>query len=214
MKATGTRALRAQKIIEILAKEYGAPKPGLEYANAWQLLVAAVLSAQCTDKRVNAVVPGLFAEYPTPEALAGASVDRVEKIIRSIGLFRAKARNLVGLAEIVAGRHEGAVPSDRAELERLPGVGRKTASVVLAQAFGVPAFPVDTHVYRVCRRLGLSAGKTPLEVEKDATRLLAPADWLKAHLLIIHHGRQVCAARNPKCGKCPLINLCPWPEEE
>lgn len=209
----GTNAPEIQHIINILSKKYGNPKPGLIFNDPWQLLVAAVLSAQCTDKRVNIIAPMLFSKYPTPRDLAGAGIESVENIIRSIGLFRAKARHLVSIAMTVDKNHGGKVPANRADLEQMPGVGRKTASVVLAQAFTIPAFPIDTHVYRVCRRLGLSSGKTPLAVEKSITQILAPENWMKAHLLFIHHGRQICAARKPKCRKCPLELPCPWPEK-
>jgi endonuclease-3 len=175
--------------------------------------VATVLSAQCTDDRVNRETPALFARFPGPQELAAADVAEVEGLIRSIGLFRTKARSLVGLAREVAERHGGRVPSDRAALEALPGVGRKTASVVLGQAFGVPAFAVDTHVGRVCRRLGFASSSVPRAVEEAVTELLPPAGWVEAHLLLIRHGRVTCTARRPRCPACPVRDLCPWPDK-
>ena len=204
-------AARLRKILGILRNLDPDVRPGLHHRSAWELLVATVLSAQCTDDRVNRVTPELFRRYPTPESLAVAGEGEVREVIRTVGIFRNKARNLVALAREVAGRHEGRVPEDRASLEALPGVGRKTASVVLGQAFDVPAFAVDTHVGRVCHRLGFSASSEPREVERRVTALLAPECWTSAHLLLIRHGRRTCAARRPLCGECPVRSLCAWP---
>lgn len=202
-------AKRLMQVLDRLRQDQPEPRPGLDYADPWQLLVATVLSAQCTDARVNQVTPDLFARYPGPRELAAAPVDAVEAAIRSIGLFRTKARHLVAMAGAVVERHGGAVPADRAALEALPGVGRKTASVVLGQGFGVPAFAVDTHVGRVCARLGFAHRAEPRAVEEAITALLPPEQWVTAHLLFIHHGRRVCSARKPACARCSLATLCP-----
>lgn len=212
-----SRNLDAERLHAILERlRAGGPpvRPGLDHDGPWSLLVATVLSAQCTDARVNQVTPGLLGRFPTPAALAAAPVGEVEDAIRSVGLFRTKARNLVALAGEVARRHGGEVPRAREALEALPGVGRKTASVVLGQAFDVPAFPVDTHVGRVCRRLGFSPTPGPREVERRVTPLLDPSEWTEAHLLLIRHGRQTCTARKPRCPGCPVRDLCPWPDKE
>lgn len=212
-KTKASEAARLALILDTLAEVQGPVAPGLHYADPWQLVVATVLSAQCTDARVNLTTPALFARYPTPAALAGAEVADVEGAIRSIGLFRAKARNLVALARLVSDEHGGRVPGDRESLERLPGVGRKTASVVLAQGFGVPAFAVDTHIGRVCWRLGFSPKREPLEVERRVTALLPPGRWRESHLLLIRHGRLVCKAQRPLCPSCPVRQWCPWPDK-
>ena len=211
MKRANPEAQRLQKIFAVLAARYPQVGPALAHRNPWELLVATVLSAQCTDARVNQVTPELFRRYPSPAALAAAEVAEVEAVIRSIGLYRNKARHLVALAGALANGHRSRVPEERAALEALPGVGRKTASVVLGQAFGIPAFPVDTHVGRVCQRLGLAASREPRVVEQAVTRLLPEEQWNQGHLLFIYHGRGTCTARAPRCGTCPLDDLCPWP---
>jgi endonuclease-3 len=209
-KAEAGRLLR---ILDLLRDGQPPVVPGLRYRDPWQLVVATVLSAQCTDTRVNLVTPGFFARYPTPAALAAAPAAEVEEAIRSIGLFRTKAKNLVALARLVAERHGGRVPAERGALEALPGIGRKTASVVLAQGFAVPAFAVDTHVGRVCWRLGFAPTREPREVERRITALLAPSLWTEAHLLLIRHGRLICKALKPRCPVCPVHRLCPWPDK-
>ncbi|GAB4260754.1 MAG: endonuclease III [Deferrisomatales bacterium] len=213
METADPEARRLRAVLRLLRESGLEPRPGLHHSSAWQLLVATVLSAQCTDARVNQVAPRLFARYPSARALARAELGEVEETIRSIGIFRNKARHLVALAGIVAERHGGKVPRDRAALEALPGVGRKTASVVLGQAFGIAAFPVDTHVGRVCHRLGFSPSPRPEPVEARVTRLLDPGEWMDAHLLLIRHGRRTCTARNPKCPACPVRRLCRWPHK-
>ncbi|TLM97540.1 endonuclease III, partial [bacterium] len=174
-----------------------------------ELLVATILSAQCTDERVNLTTPALFAAYAGPKELANAKVEDVELIIRSIGLYRNKAKNIVETAKIITEKFGGEVPPVREELEKLPGVGRKTASVVLAQGFGVPAFAVDTHVGRVSTRMGFSPSPDPLVTEKHLTALLLPEKWRDAHLILINHGRKYCMARSPDCENCPVGALCP-----
>jgi endonuclease-3 len=209
MREAKSEAGRILEILDILRRGNPSPRPGLHYADPWQLLVATALSAQCTDARVNQVTPGLFARYPGPRDLAAADVTQVEQEIRSIGLFRNKARNLVAMAASVVERFGGEVPAERAALEALPGVGRKTASVVLGQGFGVPAFAVDTHVGRVCTRLGFARRPDPKEVEERIVAILDFPQWVDAHLLFIHHGRRVCTARKPSCPDCPVAALCP-----
>jgi endonuclease-3 len=209
MRNKKSEAARLEKILAILKGPGEEPKPGLVFTSPWELLVSTILSAQCTDKRVNETTPALFARYPGPAELASANVSEVEELIRSIGLFRNKAKNLVEAAKAVVRDHKGKVPSVREELEALPGVGRKTASVVLSQGFGVPAFAVDTHVGRVCRRLGFSKSKDPAEVEKAVTALLPEEKWRPAHLILIRHGRQIWTARSPRCPVCPVLELCP-----
>ncbi len=202
---------RFRQILDLLRSRHPDVAPSLDHGSPWELLVATVLSAQCSDAQVNRVTPALFARYPDPAALAAADPARVAECIRSIGLFRTKGRNLVAAADRIVREHGGRVPPDRAALESLPGVGRKTASVVLAQGFGIPAFPVDTHVGRVCHRLGFAPSAEPREVERRVTPLVAPDRWNEAHLLLIRHGRVSCAARKPRCGECPVAHLCPWP---
>jgi endonuclease-3 len=206
-------AQRLREILSVLETRYPGVGSPLRHRSAWELLVATILSAQCTDQQVNRITPELFRRYPTPKALAGAEVGTLENVIRSIGLFRNKAQNLIAMAREIAEHYGGRVPRDRKSLEALPGVGRKTASVVLGQAFGEPAFAVDTHVGRVCHRLGFSTKPDPLEVERRVTALLAPGRWAAAHLVLIRHGRDTCTARSPKCPECPVRRLCPWPEK-
>lgn len=212
-RSKNAEAERLARILDLLEGGQPPPQPGLIYRDPWQMLVATVLSAQCTDRRVNLVTPSLFARFPTPRDFASAGQAEMEEAIRSIGLFRNKAKNLIALAQILEERHGGEVPADREALERLPGVGRKTASVVLAQAFQVPAFAVDTHIGRVCWRLGFAKSKDPVEVERNITPLLPSSRWAEAHLLLIRHGRNVCHARVPRCPECPVRELCRWPDK-
>ena len=199
----------AKKELEILAQLYPDAVTALVYHSHFELLIAVMLSAQTTDVGVNKVTPELFARFPSALALAQADVDEVDRIIARIGFHHQKARNAVAIARLLVERHQGEVPRDRDALESLPGVGRKTASVVISVAFEEAAFAVDTHVYRVSRRLGLSLGATPREVEEDVTRLLPPEQWRHAHHWLILHGRQICKAPVPKCALCPLRVLCP-----
>ncbi|MCU4183634.1 endonuclease III [Acidiferrimicrobium sp. IK] len=195
-----------------LAEEY----PGttrelceLDFATPYQLLVATVLSAQTTDVAVNGATPALFARYPTPADLAAARPEDVEALIHGTGFFRAKARSIMGLAAALEERFGGEVPPRMADLVTLPGVGRKTANVVLSVAFGVPGFPVDTHVVRLTHLLGLTTETDPVRIETEVTALLPRKEWGTASLRLILHGRRVCIARRPRCDQCSLADFCP-----
>jgi endonuclease-3 len=182
----------------------------LEFRTPFELLVATILSAQCTDKRVNMVTPVLFARYPTPQALAEARAEDVEAIIRSTGFFRAKTKSILGMADAVVEQHGGEVPRELDALVRLPGVGRKTANVVLGNAFGIEeGVVVDTHVARVSARLGLTRETDPVRIEQDLVRLFPRGTWTMLSHLLIWHGRRVCDARRPRCEACSLRDRCP-----
>ncbi|WP_293910261.1 endonuclease III [Deinococcus sp.] len=200
---------RAADILAELTALYPDARTELEYASPFELLVATVLSAQATDKSVNAATPALFAAYPDAAALAAAPLEHVEALIKRIGLFRSKARNLVSLAGLLQERHGGKVPNDFAAVVALPGAGRKTANVVLSNAYGMPAIAVDTHVGRLSRRLGLSTETNPDKVEMDLQRLFPQGRWIFLHHALILHGRRVCEARKPLCPACSLAALCP-----
>ncbi len=180
-----------------------------DHADAFQLLVATILSAQCTDERVNLTTPALFARYPDPASLASADAAELEQLIRSTGFFRAKARNLIGMATAVVTRFCGAVPSRMEDLVTLPGVGRKTANVVRSVAFGLPGLPVDTHVQRVSRRLGLTEETDPVKVEADLDAMIPPSRRGAFSIRLILHGRATCKARSPRCPDCVLADFCP-----
>lgn len=180
----------------------------LVFDGPYQLIVAVVLSAQCTDRRVNMVTPAVFAKYPTPEALAAASEDELYELIKSVSYPRSKARHLIGLGKGITENFGGHVPGDIGQLQTLPGVGRKTANVVASIIFKEPVIAVDTHVFRVSRRLGLSNGRTPLAVEADLERNIPAGYRADAHHWIILHGRYVCTARAPKCGECGISQWC------
>jgi endonuclease-3 len=203
-----TRAL-AQRELALLEEAYPAAVTALDYDSPFTLLIAVILSAQCTDARVNMTTPALFAAYPTPAALGSAAQEDVERLVKSCGFFRMKAKNIIAAARAIAERHGGAVPNEREALEALPGVGRKTANVVLSVAFAEAAFAVDTHVFRVAHRLGLTLGKTPRAVEDDVVKLV-PAEKLRhAHHWLILHGRAICKAPTPLCDRCPVKEICP-----
>ena len=189
------------------------PTTELEYASPYQLLVAVVLSAQATDKGVNLATRRLFALAPTPEAMVSLGEDAIAEQIKTIGLFRNKARNTLLLSQQLLERHGGEVPHDRAALEALPGVGRKTANVVLNTVFGDPTMAVDTHIFRLANRTGLAPGKDVLEVEKRLLRRIPKAYLRDAHHWLILHGRYVCVARTPRCGECLLRDLCRFPDK-
>jgi endonuclease-3 len=204
------KAERAPEIRRRLQKAYPDAHCALDFSNPYELTVATILSAQCTDKRVNMVTPELFRRYPTPAALAAADPADVEEIIKSTGFFRAKTKSLIGMATAVDEKHDGAIPAKMDELVKLPGVGRKTANVVLGNAFDVNVgVVVDTHVTRVSQRLGLTKQTDPVKIEQDLMKLFPQAGWTMLSHLFIEHGRQVCDARKPKCEVCPLSDLCP-----
>lgn len=204
------RAVAVEQLA-ILERSYPEAWTALDYRSDYELLIAVILSAQCTDARVNMITPKLFAKYPTPADLARAKQTDVEKIIRSCGFFRMKSRNVIACARDLVERFSGAVPREREELESLAGVGRKTASVVMANAFSEAALAVDTHVFRVAHRLGLTLGTTPRQVEEDLTKLVPPEKWgLTTHWLILH-GRAICKAPTPLCARCPVAPRCPTP---
>lgn len=184
------------------------PRGELEFSNAFELLVAVILSAQATDKSVNIATRELFRHANTPQALLGLGVAGLETYIKRIGLYRTKARNIIATCKALIDNHDGAVPRDRAALEALPGVGRKTANVVLNIAFGEPTIAVDTHIFRIANRTGLAPGKTPLAVEEKLLKVTPPEFRLHAHHWLILHGRYVCVARKPRCAECLIRDLC------
>jgi endonuclease-3 len=202
-----TRAVAAEELA-ILERTYPHAVTALEYANPFQLLVAVILSAQCTDARVNLTTPHLFAKYPDATALANADPADVEVIIKSCGFFRQKTKSIISAAQGLVAEHGGRVPGDRESLEALRGVGRKTANVVMSVAFEEAAFAVDTHVFRVAHRLGLTLATTPRGVEDDVTKLVPREQWRHAHHWLILHGREICKAPIPQCGRCP-VTMCP-----
>jgi endonuclease-3 len=200
---------RARAIARALGDAYPDADCALHHRNAWELIVATILSAQCTDAMVNRVTAELFAELPTPAALAAASRERVEALVKRTGFFRQKTKAIQATARAVAEQHGGEVPADMETLRTLPGVGRKTANVVLGTAFGHPAIFVDTHVRRLSNRLGLTVNDDPDKIERDLQSLLPSDVWTRTAHRLIHHGRQICFARTPKCSACPLARWCP-----
>jgi endonuclease III len=209
---TAKRA-RARKILDALERAYPDAKIALDFKTPLQLLIATILSAQCTDERVNMVTPGLFKTYPTAQALARAKPAKLEQEIRSTGFFRSKARSLQGMAQGLVERHGGEVPRERDGLTELPGVGLKTANVVLGNAFGVDALAVDTHVFRVSQRLGLAKSEDPNEIHDRLVEVVPKGRLTQATHLLITHGRRTCLARKPACPVCPVRALCPWPDK-
>lgn len=200
---------RFKKIVEYFSTHMPVAETELQYTNPYELLVAVILSAQCTDKRVNLVTPALFKEYPRPEVMATAKPEDVFKYIRSISYPNNKARHLVGMAKMLVNDFKGVVPGDIKELQKMPGVGRKTANVIASVVYDKPAMAVDTHVFRVSARLGLTTNaKTPLETEKQLVKYIPTSKIAIAHHWLILHGRYVCVARKPLCDKCGLTNLC------
>lgn len=203
------RATKALLVLDRLEQAYPDATCALSYTTPWQLLAATILSAQCTDVRVNQVTPRLFARYPDPAAMAAADPGQVEVLIRSTGFFRNKAKSLIGCAAQIMARHDGLVPCRLEALVALPGVGRKTANVVLGNAFGVPGMVVDTHVGRIARRLGWTRASDAERIERDLCRLLPEARWTQASHVLIFHGRQCCRAQTAWCSTCPVTELCP-----
>ncbi len=200
---------RTSDVLRRLKVEYPQAICELTHESAFQLLAATILSAQCTDVRVNMVTPALFKSYPTAEKLSVADVRHVEQLVRSTGFYQTKAKNLVGMASQVMSRYGGEVPREMEDLVTLPGVGRKTANVLRSVVFDLPGLPVDTHVGRLSRRLGLTKQEDPVKVERELNAMLPPPEWGQFSLRLILHGRRVCDARKPKCEECLLENLCP-----
>jgi endonuclease III len=205
-------ALKAHSsvVLDRLLREYPNAHCALDFTNAYELLAATILSAQCTDKRVNMVTPTLFARYPNAEALAAAKQEDVEEIIKTTGFFRNKAKSLIGMATALVEHHGGKVPADMDALVKLPGVGRKTANVILGNAFGRnDGIVVDTHVTRLSNRLALTSGTDAVKIEQALIPLFPQQHWTMLSHLLIEHGRQVCDARSPRCGDCILADVCP-----
>lgn len=203
-----------KEMLRLLSLRYAGAQTGLEYGSSFELLIAVILSAQCTDVRVNLITRRLFPTWNSAAKMQELSVAELEELIHDCGLFRAKARNILATCRMLTERWQGEVPATLEELTALPGVGRKTANVVLSHQFGVPAIAVDTHVFRVANRAGLAAGKTPAEVEQGLMKLIPRADWSDAHHWLIWHGRKICRARNPLCRECDLSSLCPSANQE
>jgi endonuclease III len=203
---------RAREVVELMAAEYPGSADelcALHHDGPFQLLVATILSAQCTDERVNMTTPAVFAKYPTPDDLAAANLEQLEDLIRPTGFFRSKAKNLVGMATGLRDRFGGEVPTEMDDMTTLPGVGRKTANVVRSVAFGLPGLPVDTHVGRLARRLKLTRNTDPVKVEADLDAIVAPEERGTLSVRLILHGRRVCTARVAHCERCVLAGICP-----
>jgi endonuclease-3 len=199
---------KIQKVLDILEAEYGATTTALKFNNVFQLLVATMMSAQSTDDQVNKITATLFQEYPDAESFARLSPEVLEQKIKRVGLFRSKAKNIVAAANMILNDFEGEIPRSREELTKLPGVGRKTANVVISVAFGIPAIAVDTHVFRVSNRIGLAGAKNEVNTEHQLEKNIPREKWAMAHHWLIWHGRKVCKARNPRCETCPLQEYC------
>ena len=206
-------ARKRTEIFRLLQAANPEPRPELEYETNFQLLIAVILSAQATDVSVNRATRTFFPEHGTPRGLLDLGLERLTEHVRSIGLYRTKAANIIKTCEILLERHNGEVPDTREALEALPGVGRKTANVVLNIAFGQPVIAVDTHIFRVANRTGLARGKTVLEVERKLERVIPAAFLLNAHHWLILHGRYICVARRPKCPECGIADLCEYPDK-
>jgi endonuclease-3 len=202
---------RSNKIRSVLRKIYPEVKTQLLHQNPFQLLVATILSAQCTDKQVNQVTPVLFKHLKSPADFAAAHLKSIENLIRPTGFFRNKAKSIKNCSKALLARHDGKVPQTLDELVKLPGVGRKTANVVLGAAFGISGVVVDTHVARISARLGLTENKDPVKIEFDLMKIVPKHAWNEFSLQLIFFGRETCIARKPRCPACPLNNLCPWP---
>ncbi|MBN2039572.1 MAG: endonuclease III [Spirochaetes bacterium] len=205
---------RAVKIIEKLAVYYGETKADLSFSGLYELTIAVVLSAQTTDKQVNSVTPALFKKYPDFRKLANASISDVENIIRGVGLYKTKTGNIIKLSKMVINEFKGKLPDTMEELIRLPGVGRKSANVILSIGYNKPAIAVDTHVLRISNRIGFIDSPDPVKVETALMSFIPRKYWIKAHLLLIKHGRNICPARNPECNDCPVNKLCDFGKKE
>jgi len=203
----------SDKIFRALRRYYTDVKPGLRYRNLYQLAVSVVLSAQTTDRQVNSVTGDLFRVYPDFKDLARARLVDVRTVIRSTGFYRNKAKNIVDLSKAVVNNHGGKLPRTREDLESLPGIGRKSANVILSMGFDVPALAVDTHIIRIANRLAYADSHNPLAVERSLTAFIPERNWKLAHLLLIRHGRATCRARRPLCGQCPVNSFCESPDK-
>jgi endonuclease-3 len=205
----------AVKVLDILEIVHPEARCALDYRNPFELSIATILSAQCTDERVNTVTPALFDRFPTPQALSEANPAEVESMIRSTGFFRAKTKSIIGFAQSLVRDHGGEIPRSVDGMRKLPGVGRKTANVVLGHAYGMnEGIAVDTHVLRVSNRLGLAKGEDPLKVEGQLMAQIPRERWTRTTDLLIFHGRKICDARRPLCGECPLFAICRWPSRQ
>ncbi len=207
------RQERLRAIAKTLQRTMPTPTMELDHRSPWELLVATILSAQCTDQRVNQVTPPLFRRYQRPAGLAAAKLPELEQLIRSTGFFKSKAKHLVACGKAVTERFNEQVPQTMEELITLPGVGRKTANVILGNAFGQPGVVVDTHVKRVAKRLGLTGSDNPDRVEKDLQQLMPKSQWTAVSQRLLLHGRYICLARKPQCHTCPVYRHCPWKEK-
>jgi len=208
-KSLPEKKVRVKAIYRQLTKSYPNVRCELDYNSAFQLLVATVLSAQCTDKRVNQTTPALFKKYPNPKKMAIADLIDIQRLVKSTGFFRAKAKNIKALSNKIIEEFDGDVPSNLEDLITLPGVGRKTANVVLGHAFGIPGITVDTHFGRLSRRFGWSKQNDPVKVEFEVGELIPEKEWTNLSQRMIWHGRRICHSRKPACGACPLAKLCP-----
>lgn len=195
-------------ILAVLETTYKDASTALKFSSPFEFLIAVILSAQCTDERVNKVTERLFSEHNTPAQFLALGQAGLEEYIKGCGLYRNKARNILATCEILCRDYQGEIPDDFNELIKLPGVGRKTANVLMSQLFDIPAIAVDTHVFRVSNRLGLAGGKTPEEVERTLMKVIPKGKWSEAHHWLIWHGRKICKARSPLCSECPVNNLC------
>ena len=202
--------IRSEKILSRLYDFYGETVPDLNFRNIFELTIAVVLSAQTTDRQVNGVTGELFKKYPDFTSLGRADCSDVEKIIRSTGFFRTKSKNIISLSGMVCSKFGGVLPDTLESLIELPGVGRKSANVIMSIGYDIPGLAVDTHVSRIAYRLGYVSTRSPLEVEKVLCGIIKPSDWKRTHLLFIKHGRVICKARNPECGICPVAELCDY----
>jgi endonuclease-3 len=213
-ESAAARRERARRIARRLARAYPDARIALRFGDPFQLLVATILSAQCTDKKVNEVTPELFRRYPTAETLAGADPAEVEALIRPTGFYRQKTKSLLSASRDIVERFDGKVPGTLDELTSLRGVARKTANVVLGDAFGIPGIVVDTHMQRINQRLGLTREEDPVKIERELMELIPRTQWTHYSHCVIHHGRRCCSARSPECERCPVREDCPWPARQ
>ncbi len=198
-----------KELVERIRRLYPEPRIELDFKNPFELLVALILSARCTDTRTNAITKELFKKYPTPEALSKASIEDIDKLISSCSMHNTKSKHLKQISEIISQKYNGEVPDDVEELVKLPGVGRKTANILVSMAYNIPAVGVDTHVARVSKRLGITEARKPEDIERDIMNEIPKDEWIRFYTGLILHGRRVCKAKNPKCDECPLNDICP-----